>query len=68
MTLPFARKGSPIGNHDFKVGARMGKTISMFGDPRVNEVMSATRINEYCKRDIFEETPDTYGLWDSNSD
>ena len=45
--------GSPIGNHGFKARARMEKTISLFGDPEVNEVMSATRINKYCKRDIF---------------
>ena len=62
-TLPFARKGAPFGNHEFKSGARMDKTIDLFGDPRVNEVMSATRINEYCKRDIFEETPNPHGLW-----
>ena len=41
----------------------MEKTIGQFGDPRVNEVMSATRINEYCKRDIFEETHDPHCLW-----
>ena len=33
----------------------MDETISLFGDPRVNKVLSATRINEYCKRDFLEE-------------
>ena len=42
----------------------MDKTIIMFGDPRVNEVVSATKINEYCKRGIIEETLDPHGLWD----
>ena len=41
----------------------MDKTINLFGDPGVNEVMSATKINEYCKREFFEETPDPHGLW-----
>ena len=45
----------------------MDKTISLFGDHGVNEVMSDTRINEYCKRDIFEETLDSHGLWDGDS-
>ena len=40
----------------------MKKTISLFGDPGVNEVMSATRINEYCKREFIEETLDPRGL------
>ena len=34
----------------------------MFGDTRVNDVTSATRINEYCKREIIEETLDPHGL------
>ena len=34
----------------------MDKTISLFGDPRVNEIMSATRINEYGKRKLLEVT------------
>ena len=66
MTLLFARKASPIGNHDFKVGARMDKTIILFGDPGVNEVMSATIINEYCKRYFLEETIDLHGLCDGD--
>ena len=41
----------------------MDKTISRFGDMRVDEVMRATRINEDCKRDILEETLDPHGLW-----
>ena len=41
----------------------MDETIILFGDPRVNEVVSATRINEYCKREFFEETFDPHGLW-----
>ena len=45
----------------------MEKTIIVFGDPRVNEVMSATKINEYCKREIFEGTLDPYGLWGGDS-
>ena len=45
----------------------MDKIISLFGDPGVNEVMSATKINEYCKRDIFEETPNLHGLWGGDS-
>ena len=31
-------------------------------DPCVNEVVSATRINEYCKMDFFEEPSDLHGL------
>ena len=46
----------------------MDKTISLFGDPGVNEVMSATKMNEYCKRDFFEETLDQHGLWGGESD
>ena len=45
----------------------MDKIISLFGNPRVNEVMSASRINEYCKRDFFEETFDPHGLWGGDS-
>ena len=41
----------------------MDKTINLFGDLRVNEVMGTTRINEYCKRDLLEETLDPHGLW-----
>ena len=33
----------------------MDKTINLFGDPRVNEVMSATRINEYCKKEFLKK-------------
>ena len=40
----------------------MDERIILFGDPRVNEVVSATRINEYCKRDFFEEPSDPHGL------
>ena len=45
----------------------MDKIIILFGDLRVDEVMSATIINEYCKRDIFEETPEPHGLWGGDS-
>ena len=45
----------------------MDKTISLFGNLRVNEVMGATRINEYCKRNIHEETLDLHDLWGSDS-
>ena len=41
----------------------MDETISLFGDPWVNEVVSATRINEYCKREFFEATYDLHVLW-----
>ena len=47
---------SNSGNHEFKDGARMDKTVSLLDNLRVNEVMGATRINEYCKIDILEET------------
>ena len=40
----------------------MDETINLFGDPGVNEVVSATRINEYCKRDFFEEPFDLHSL------
>ena len=46
----------------------MDKTISLFGNLRVNEVMGGTRINEYCKREHFEETLDPDGLWGGDSD
>ena len=46
----------------------MEKTISMFGDMRVHEVMGATIINEYCKRDLLEETLYLHGLWGGDSD
>ena len=45
----------------------MDKTIILFGDPRVNEVMGSTRINEYCKSDLLEETLDSHGLWGGDS-
>ena len=45
----------------------MDKTINMFGDPGVNEVMSVIRINEYCKKDLLEETLDLHGLWGGDS-
>ena len=41
----------------------MDKTIILFGNLRVNDVMGATRINEYCKRNLLEETVDLHGLW-----
>ena len=41
----------------------MEKTIRLFGDSGVNEVVSATRINEYCKRGFFEEPSNLHGLW-----
>ena len=41
----------------------MDKTISLFVNLRVNEVMDATGINEYCKRNLLEETIDLHGLW-----
>ena len=44
----------------------MDKTINLFGVPSANEVMSATRINEYCKRNLLEETFDLHGLWGSD--
>ena len=46
----------------------MDKIVNLFGDPRVNEVMSATIINEYCKRELLEETLDLHGLWGGESD
>ena len=46
----------------------MEKTISLFGNIRVNEVMGATIINEYCKSNILEETLDLHGLWGDESD
>ena len=45
----------------------MDKTIGLFGNLRVNEVMGATRINEYCKRNLIEETLDLHGLWGNES-
>ena len=45
----------------------MDETMSLFGDPRVNEVMSATRINEYCKREFLEEPSKLHGLWGGDS-
>ena len=45
----------------------MDKTISMFGDPGVNEVMSATIINEYCKSEFFEEICDPHGFCGGDS-
>ena len=45
----------------------MDETISLFGNPRFNEVVSASKINEYCKRDILEETLDPHGLWGGDS-
>ena len=45
----------------------MEKTINLFGDLRVNEVMSATRINDYCKKELLEETLDPHGLWGGDS-
>ena len=45
----------------------MDKTIRLFGDPRVNEVMSATRINDFFKWEILEEIIDSHGLWDGDS-
>ena len=41
----------------------MDETIIPFGDPQVKEVVSATRINEYCKREFFEESSDPHRLW-----
>ena len=45
----------------------MDKIVILFGDLRVNEVMSATRINEYCKNDLLEKTLDLHGLWGGDS-
>ena len=45
----------------------MDKTINLFGDPWVNEVVSATRINEYYKWEFFEEPFDLHGLWGGES-
>ena len=45
----------------------MEKAISLFGNMRVNEVMGATKINEYCKRNLLEETLDLHGLWGGDS-
>ena len=45
----------------------MDETIIPFGDPRVNKVMSATRINKYYKRELLEETLDPHGLWGGDS-
>ena len=41
----------------------MDKAINLFGNPGVNKVVSATRINEYCKREFFEEPSNSHGLW-----
>ena len=46
----------------------MDKTIILFGDPGVNEVMSATKINEYCKRELLEETIEPHGFGGGDSD
>ena len=46
----------------------MDETIRLFGDPRFNEVVSATKINKYCKREFFEEPYDLHGLWGGDSD
>ena len=45
----------------------MDETIDLFGDPWVNEIVSDTKINEYCKRDFFEEPSDPHGLWGGGS-
>ena len=45
----------------------MDEIINLFGDPQVNEVVSATRINEYCKRDFFKEPSDSHGLGGGDS-
>ena len=45
----------------------MDKNISLFGNLRLKEVMGATRINEYCKKDILQETLDLHGLWGGDS-
>ena len=45
----------------------MDEIINLFGNPQVNEVVSATRINEYCKRDFFEEPYDPHGLYGGDS-
>ena len=52
-TLPLARQGVPIDNHDFKAGVRMEKIIVLFGDLRVNEVRSAIEINDYCMWELL---------------
>ena len=46
----------------------MEKRISLFRDLGVNEVMGATIINEYCNRDILEETLDLHGLSGGDAD
>ena len=45
----------------------MEKTINLFGDLRFNEVMGSTILNDYCKRDLLEETLDPHGLWGGDS-
>ena len=45
----------------------MDKTIILFGNPRVNEVMCATKISEYYKRELFEETLDPHGFFGVDS-
>ena len=45
----------------------LDKTINLFGDPRVNEVISANIINEYCKREFLKEALDVDGLWAGDS-
>ena len=45
----------------------MEKTIDLVGGLQVNEVVSAIRINEYCKMDIIEETLEPHGLWVGDS-
>ena len=68
VVVPQAIGISLHNNYDFKYGARMEKTIILFGNLRVNEVMGATRTNEYCKRNILEETLNLHGLWGDDSD
>ena len=45
----------------------MAETITLFGNMRVNEIVSATRINEYYKREFFEEPSEPPILWGGDS-
>ena len=66
--FPLQGKVPPLEILTSKMEQGWTKQIFLFGDPGINEVMTATRINENCKREIFEETLDPHGLWGGDSD